>query len=220
MTQSTSIAVYPGTFDPITNGHLDILERALHVFQKVIVTIAVNQRKQPLFSTEERIEFIRDAKVIAPNKPWFCYLCPGAGHAPHHVFEEWVAKYAGKFDMGYERYREIVLENQKKLGIVPPDTELSPINPYLDVKGPNGEPWPLVKASATFFFSISFCLGPAFCGARREPVQNGTGGLQILLHPDGVIEGHGLTPVGHRETWISNLGSLEGSSGGWILKVV
>ena len=48
----------------------------------------------------------------------------------------------GSFDMGYERYREIVLENQKKLGIVPPDTELSPINPYLDVKGPNGEPWP------------------------------------------------------------------------------
>ena len=45
--------------------------------------------------------------------------------------------------MGYERYREIVLENQKKLGIVPPDTELSPVNPYLDVKGPDGEPWPL-----------------------------------------------------------------------------
>ena len=50
--------------------------------------------------------------------------------------------YAGKFDMGYERYREIVLENQKRLGIVPPDTELSPINPYLDVKGPTGRPWP------------------------------------------------------------------------------
>ena len=91
---------------------------------------------------DKTIEFIRDAKVIAPDKPWFSYVCPGAGHAPHHVFEEWVGKYAGKFDMGYERYREIVLENQKKLGIVPPDTELSPINPYLDVKGPTGEPWP------------------------------------------------------------------------------
>ena len=91
---------------------------------------------------DKTIEFIRDAKVIAPDKPWFSYVCPGAGHAPHHVFKEWADKYAGKFDMGYERYREIVLENQKKLGIVPPDTELSPINPYLDVKGPNGEPWP------------------------------------------------------------------------------
>ncbi|HEY7054570.1 MAG TPA: arylsulfatase [Mycobacterium sp.] len=92
---------------------------------------------------DKTIEFIRDAKVIAPDKPWFSYVCPGAGHAPHHVFKEWADKYAGRFDMGYERYREIVLENQKKLGIVPADTELSPINPYLDVKGPNGEPWPL-----------------------------------------------------------------------------
>lgn len=92
---------------------------------------------------DKTIEFIRDAKVIAPDKPWFSYVCPGAGHAPHHVFKEWADKYAGKFDMGYELYREIVLENQKKLGIVPLDTELSPVNPYLDVKGPNGEPWPL-----------------------------------------------------------------------------
>jgi arylsulfatase A-like enzyme len=92
---------------------------------------------------DKTIEFIRDAKVIAPDKPWFSYVCPGAGHAPHHVFKEWSDKYAGKFDMGYEKYREIVLENQKKLGIVPPETELSPVNPYLDVKGPNGEPWPM-----------------------------------------------------------------------------
>ena len=92
---------------------------------------------------DKTIEFIRDAKVIAPDKPWFSYVCPGAGHAPHHVFKEWADKFAGKFDMGYEKYREIVLDNQKKMGIVPADTELSPINPYLDVKGPNGEPWPL-----------------------------------------------------------------------------
>ncbi|MGV0851646.1 arylsulfatase [Mycolicibacterium phlei] len=91
---------------------------------------------------DKTIEFIRDAKVIAPHKPWFSYVCPGAGHAPHHVFKEWADRYAGKFDMGYERYREIVFENQKKLGIIPPDTELSPLNPYQDVKGPNGEPWP------------------------------------------------------------------------------
>ena len=91
---------------------------------------------------DKTIEFIRDAKVIAPDKPWFSYLCPGAGHAPHHVFKEWADKYAGRFDMGYEAYREIVLENQKRLGIVPPETELSPVNPYLDVKGPGGEAWP------------------------------------------------------------------------------
>jgi pantetheine-phosphate adenylyltransferase len=68
MTLSRSIAVYPGTFDPITNGHLDILNRALALFDKVIVTIAVNQRKAPLFSVEERIQFIRDAMPHANGR--------------------------------------------------------------------------------------------------------------------------------------------------------
>ena len=58
---SKSIAVYPGTFDPITNGHLDILERALKLFERVIVTIAPNERKKPLFTVDERIQFIKDA---------------------------------------------------------------------------------------------------------------------------------------------------------------
>jgi len=63
MTQSHShsVAVYPGTFDPITNGHLDVLRRALGIFPRVIVTIAPNIRKNPLFSTDERMQFIRDA---------------------------------------------------------------------------------------------------------------------------------------------------------------
>jgi pantetheine-phosphate adenylyltransferase len=61
MTKRYDLAVYPGTFDPITNGHLDILDRALHLFEHVIVTIANNIRKQPLFTVDERIGFIRDA---------------------------------------------------------------------------------------------------------------------------------------------------------------
>jgi arylsulfatase len=91
---------------------------------------------------ERAIEFIRDAKMIAPDKPWFGYVCPGAGHAPHHVFTEWADRYAGRFDMGYERYREAVLENQKKLGLVPQDTELSAVNPYSDATSAEGLSWP------------------------------------------------------------------------------
>ena len=68
MSLSDSIAVYPGTFDPITNGHLDILSRALRLFDHVIVTLATNQRKQPLFSAEERIQFIRDAMPDAGER--------------------------------------------------------------------------------------------------------------------------------------------------------
>ena len=71
MSQSSSVAVYPGTFDPITNGHLDILGRALRLFDRVIVTIAVNQRKSPLFTVEERIRFIRDAMPEAGERLQF-----------------------------------------------------------------------------------------------------------------------------------------------------
>jgi pantetheine-phosphate adenylyltransferase len=66
--QVTTIAVYPGTFDPITNGHLDILERALRLFDHVIVTLAANQRKQPLFSAQERMQFIKDAMPQAADR--------------------------------------------------------------------------------------------------------------------------------------------------------
>jgi pantetheine-phosphate adenylyltransferase len=67
----TTIAVYPGTFDPITNGHLDILERALRLFDRVIVTLALNQRKEPLFTQAERIQFIKDAMPHALDRLQF-----------------------------------------------------------------------------------------------------------------------------------------------------
>jgi len=92
--------------------------------------------------TDKAISFIRDAKAVAPDKPFFLYYAFGAGHAPHHVPKEWADKYKGKFDMGYEAYRELVFANQKKLGILPDGAELSPINPYTDLKGPKGQDWP------------------------------------------------------------------------------
>jgi arylsulfatase A-like enzyme len=92
--------------------------------------------------TDRALSFIRDAQAIAPDKPFFLYFCPGACHAPHHAPKEWADKYKGKFDMGYEAYREMVFERQKKLGIVTDQAELSTINPYIDAKGPAGQPWP------------------------------------------------------------------------------
>ncbi|GIL24990.1 arylsulfatase [Actinocatenispora comari] len=92
--------------------------------------------------TDKAIEFVKDAKVIAPEKPFFMYFCPGATHAPHHAPSEWIEKYAGKFDMGYERYRELVLERQKQLGVLPADAELTPINPYVEETSVDGAQWP------------------------------------------------------------------------------
>lgn len=61
------IAVYPGSFDPITNGHLDVLHRALRIFDKVIVLVAVNPNKKSRFSPEERILMIKEALNSNPN---------------------------------------------------------------------------------------------------------------------------------------------------------
>ena len=91
---------------------------------------------------DKAIQSTSDAKVIAPEKPWLMYLCPGSAHAPHHVWKEWADKYQGRFDLGYERYREAVLANQKRMGLVPENTELPPLNPYADVRSAEGKPWP------------------------------------------------------------------------------
>jgi len=92
--------------------------------------------------TDKAIEFVKDAKAIAPEKPFFMYFCPGATHAPHHAPKEWIEKYKGRFDMGYEAYREQVFARQQELGIFPAGAELSPINPYAAEQSPDGKPWP------------------------------------------------------------------------------
>jgi arylsulfatase len=77
----------------------------------------------------EAIRYIADQKSAAPNKPFFLYFSTGAGHEPHQVDKEWVDKYKGKFDDGWDKYRETVLQNQVKLGVVPAGTPLPPHNP-------------------------------------------------------------------------------------------
>jgi arylsulfatase A-like enzyme len=93
---------------------------------------------------DRAIEFVRDAKAVAPQKPWFMYFCPGCAHAPHHVFKEWADRYEGRFDEGYEAIRAGILTRQKELGLFADDAGLSPINPHgePDVTGPDGQPWP------------------------------------------------------------------------------
>ena len=72
--------------------------------------------------TDKSIEFIMDAKAVAPDKPFFLYYAPGACHAPHQAPREWIDKYKGRFDDGYEAMRERTLERQKQLGLVPHET--------------------------------------------------------------------------------------------------
>ena len=78
---------------------------------------------------DKAIQFIADGKQIAPQKPFFMYFCSGAAHAPHHVPREWADKYKGKFDDGWEAYREKTFQRQRKMGIAPADAELSRHDP-------------------------------------------------------------------------------------------
>jgi arylsulfatase A-like enzyme len=75
--------------------------------------------------TNQAIEWMRYEKSLTPDKPFFIYFAPGATHAPHHVPKEWIAKYKGKFDQGWDKLREETLARQKALGVVPADTQLA-----------------------------------------------------------------------------------------------
>ncbi|HEY9048057.1 MAG TPA: arylsulfatase [Ohtaekwangia sp.] len=78
---------------------------------------------------DKAIGYIAEQKSIDSSKPFFLYYAPGAGHAPHQVAKEWSDKYKGKFDGGWDKYREEVLARQIALGVVPKGTVLPPRNP-------------------------------------------------------------------------------------------
>ncbi len=78
---------------------------------------------------DEAITMISDEKASNPSKPWYMWFCPGANHAPHQCPQDYIDKYKGKFDDGYEAYREWVLPRMIAKGIIPKGTQLTPFNP-------------------------------------------------------------------------------------------
>ena len=96
-------------------------------------TTPVNPKKTPEEGyhllpdmTDKAMKWIGQQKALAPDKPFFVYFAPGATHAPHHVPKEWADKYKGKFDKGWDNLREETFARQKKLGVIPPDCQLTP----------------------------------------------------------------------------------------------
>jgi arylsulfatase A-like enzyme len=75
--------------------------------------------------TDKAISWMRQQKALMGDKPFFMYFAPGACHAPHHVPKEWADKYKGKFDQGWDKLREEILVRQKKLGVIPQNTDLT-----------------------------------------------------------------------------------------------
>ncbi len=75
---------------------------------------------------DDAIKYMSDLNAAAPDKPFFVYYVPGGTHSPHQPTKEWIDKFKGKFDMGYEKLREQIFANQKRLGVIPADTQLTP----------------------------------------------------------------------------------------------
>jgi arylsulfatase len=76
--------------------------------------------------TDQAINWMKAQQSMTPDKPFFMYFAPGATHAPHHVAPEWIAKFNGKFDAGWDKVREATFERQKQAGIIPANTKLPP----------------------------------------------------------------------------------------------
>jgi len=105
-----------------------------HQYYPVIFenTVAVEPNKTPAQGyhfltdmTDRAIARMQLSKSVAPNKPFFMYFAPGSMHAPHHVTAKWRDQFKGKFDAGWDKYREEVFQRQLDLGIVPPGTKLT-----------------------------------------------------------------------------------------------
>ncbi len=105
---------------------------------------------------DKAIGMIHDQKASNPSRPWFMWFCPGANHAPHHCPQEYIDKYKGMFDDGYEAYREWVLPRMIEKGILPEGTQLTPFNPLPeDVANPTDavRPWNSLSADEKKLFS-------------------------------------------------------------------
>jgi arylsulfatase len=75
---------------------------------------------------DQAVGWIKMQKSVAPERPFFCYYAPGATHAPHHPRKEWVERYRGKFDLGWDAIREETFQRQKQLGVIPASAKLTP----------------------------------------------------------------------------------------------
>src|SRR4029079_7764644 len=105
---------------------------------------------------DQALSMIRDQKASNPSKPWFMWYCPGANHAPHQATAEYIAKYKGKFDDGYEAYRTWVLQRMIDKGVIPKGTQLTAIKPLADALAHQGDavrPWNSLSADEKKLFA-------------------------------------------------------------------
>ena len=126
---------------------------------------------------DEAIRHMRSLNAAAPNQPFFVYYVPGGSHSPHQPKKEWIEKFKGKFDMGWEKLREQIFANQKRLGVIPANAKLTP--------------WP---AELPKWDSLTFLQKKLY--ARQAEVYRGLHGLYRLRDRP--------CDPGGRRTWASS----------------
>jgi arylsulfatase len=166
---------------------------------------------------DKAVAWVRQVRSISPDRPFFLYVAPGATHAPHHVSQEWIAKFKGQFDMGWDQYREQTLARQKKLGVVPPDTKLTARSEGLpswdslnaDQKRLYAH---MMEAFAAFGAQVDFEMGRIIDAVKKLPGGDNTVFIYIAgdngSSAEGGLEGsvnENLFFNGFPEKWQDNL---------------
>jgi arylsulfatase A-like enzyme len=105
--------------------------------------------------TDQSVAWVKYQKALTPDRPFFLYYAPGAVHAPHHVPQEWIDRWKGKFDQGWDAMREEILARQIKLGLVPEGTRLTP-------KPDAIQDWDTLSADQKRLFTRQFEVFAAF----------------------------------------------------------
>lgn len=129
---------------------------------------------------DRAIEYLTDLRAVSPDKPFFMYYCLGAGHSPHHVEPEWIERYRGRFDQGWDRWREAVFARQLKMGIVPDGTRLPP-------RPPQVKAWDELSAGARRLYARQMEVYAAFLEQTDHHVGRVLGFLDRLGELDNTL---------------------------------
>ncbi len=138
---------------------------------------------------DNAIRMLRDQKSSNPSKPWYMWFCPGANHAPHHAPQDYIDKYKGKFDDGYEAYREWVLPRMVEKGVFPEGTKMTPINPLPEdvaVANDGVRPWNSLNPDEKKLFSR---MAEVYAGFS-EYTDAQVGRIVDYLEQTGQLEEH------------------------------
>ena len=130
--------------------------------------------------TNQAISWVSTQQSLQPDKPFFIYFAPGATHAPHHVPQEWIDKYKGKFDQGWDKIREETFARQKKFGIIPENTKLAP-------KPKDIKDWDALSADEKKLFSRQMEVYAAFAAHTDHEIGRLVKAIEDLGESDNTI---------------------------------